>query len=406
MIEQARPSPANGYPAHAPDIVMLLLNNSGLGGAERRFAQVYQRLRRRGVAIALVINESLLAGLIRTGALDPDGIPDLVLKERVRRLAGSAFGSAGLRENHAPGRVQNALAFGLRKTDYLLACVSVGWWLLRRRPKLLHLVLGGAYVALPLQLTGWAPPAVVSVVAPGLREMVGSALGLRLYRLALRLARVVDALSEPIRDALVREGVAPERVRVSAGSCVDTARFRPASVKRPWVVFVGRLVPEKNPALFVEACALVHGRVPAARFFVLGGGPLQHDLVALAQRHGLGTCAEIRWCDQVETVLREALVFVSLQRTDNYPSQALLEAMACGAAVVATDVGLTWKLVDETVGLRVEAKPGSVADAVVRLLDNPAQATAMGQRGRERVMQQHSMDAYLDYLERVYKSAS
>jgi len=98
-------------------------------------------------------------------------------------------------------------------------------------------------------------------------------------------------------------------------------------------------------------------------------------------------------------------VCVSLQRTDNYPSQALLEAMACGAAVVATDVGLTWKLVDETVGLRVEAKPGSVADAVIRLLDNPSQATAMGQRGRERVMQHHSMDAYLDYLEGVYKSA-
>ena len=47
----------------------------------------------------------------------------------------------------------------------------------------------------------------------------------------------------------------------------------------------------------------------------------------------------------------------------------------------------------------------ALADAVIRLLNNPAQATAMGQRGRERVMQHHSMDAYLDYLERVYKSA-
>lgn len=410
MIEQARPSPANGHHSHAPDLAMLLLNNSGMGGAERRFAQVYERLRRRGVSIALVINESLLAGLIRTGALKPDGIPELVVKEPIGRLASYAIVGTGGEEAHdvsrvTPVRVRSVLALGLHKMDYLLACLSVGWWLLRRRPKLLHLVLGGAYVALPLQLAGWAPPAVVSVVCPGLREMVGSALGLRLYRLALRLARVVDALSEPIRDALVREGVAPERIRVSAGSCVDTIRFRPASVKRPWVVFVGRLIPEKNPALFVEACALVRDRVPAARFFVLGGGPLRHDLVVLVQRHGLEGCTEVSWCDHVETVLGEALVFVSLQRTDNYPSQALLEALACGAAVVATDVGLTWKLVDETVGLRVEAKPVSVADAVIRLLDNPAQATAMGQRGRERVMQQHSMDAYLDYLESVYKSA-
>jgi len=410
VIKQTRPTPANGHPSRAPDIAMILLNNSGMGGTERRFAQVYERLRRRGVSIALAVNESLLAGLTRTGALKPDGMPELVLKERIGWVASYAMGSAGGEEADADGRatpvrLKSALAFGLRKMDYLLACLSVGWWLLRRRPKLLHLVLGGAYVVLPLQLAGWAPPAVVSVVATGLREMVGSALGVRLYRQALRLARVVDALSEPIRDALVQEGVAPERIRVSAGSCVDTTRFHPASVKRPWVVFVGRLIPEKNPALFVGACALVHDRVPAARFFVLGGGPLRPDLVVLVQRHGLEGCTEVSWCDHVETVLGEALVFVSLQRTDNYPSQALLEAMACGAAVVATDVGVTWKLVDETVGLRVEAKPGSVADAVIRLLDNPAQATAMGQRGRERVMQHHSMDAYLDYLERVYKSA-
>lgn len=390
---------------------MILLNNSGMGGAERRFAQVYERLRRRGVSIALAVNDSLLAGLIRTGALKSDGRPDLVLKERIGRLASYAIGDAGGEAAHDTGRgvtlgrVRSALAFGLRKMDYLLACLSVGRWLCRRRPKLLHLVLGGAYVVLPLQLAGRAPPAVVSVVCPSLREMVGSALGLRLYRLALRLARVVDALSEPIRDALVREGVAPERIRVSAGSCVDTTRFRPASAKRPWVVFVGRLIPEKNPALFVEACALVHDQVPAARFFVLGVGPLRQDLVVLVQRHGLEGCTEVSWCDHVETVLGEALVFVSLQRTDNYPSQALLEAMACGAAVVATDVGLTWKLVDETVGVRVDTKPVSVADGVIRLLDNPAQATAMGQRGRERVMQHHSLDAYLDYLEGVYKSA-
>ena len=394
----------------APAVAMLLLNNSGIGGAERRFAQVYEGLRDRKIAISLVINESLLAGLRRTGVLVSNGAPTLVLKERVGRLARYVIGRASEGESHevgreTPGRMRTALAFGLRKADYAIGCLSVGWWLLRRRPKLLHLVLGGAYVVLPLQMMGWAPPAVVSVVNPSLREMVGSALGLRLYRLALRLARVVDALSESIRDALVQEGIAPERIWVSAGSCVNTTRFRPASVKRPWVVFAGRLIPEKNPGLFVEACALVRARVPAARFFVLGEGPLRHQVLALVQRQGLESVTEVGWRTQVESILGEAMVFVSLQRTDNYPSQSLLEAMACGAAAVATDVGLTWKLVDETVGLLVKAESASVADAVVRLLDDPCRATAMGLRGRERVMRQHSMDAYLDYLESVYQSA-
>jgi glycosyltransferase involved in cell wall biosynthesis len=170
------------------------------------------------------------------------------------------------------------------------------------------------------------------------------------------------------------------------------------------VVFAGRLIPEKNPTLFVEACALVRERVPHARFFVLGEGPLRVEVMTLVRQLGLEACVAVGWHEHVESVLGEALVFVSVQRMDNYPSQALLEAMACGAAVVATDVGLTRKLVDETVGALVKATPTDVAAAVARLLETPSRTTAMGRRGRERVVQHHSMESYLDYLEDLYRS--
>jgi glycosyltransferase involved in cell wall biosynthesis len=235
--------------------------------------------------------------------------------------------------------------------------------------------------------------------------MVGARPALWLYRLALRRASVVDALTDNIRQTLIREGIAAERIHVPAGSCVDTDRFRPALGKRRSVVFAGRLVPDKNPALFVEACAMVRPHVPDARFFVLGEGVLRSEIEALVRRHGLEAVVEVGWTPNVGIILAEAMVYASLQREENYPSQALLEAMACGAAIVATDVGLTWKLVDESVGMRVEAKPVAVADAVVRLLDNPDQAQAMGRKGRERVLRDHSLDAYLDYLEGVYANA-
>lgn len=399
---------------HAPPVAMLLLNNSSMGGAERRFGQIYAAFRRRKYPISLAINESLLAGLIRAGVLEPGETPELVLKERIGRVARRWFGcvsgearpgGSGNGQEGAWGRLAAVLAFGLRKLDYAVACVSVGWWLRARRPRAIHLVLGGAYVVLPLQMIGWAPPAVVSVVNPALRRMVGTPLGLRLYRVALRQATRVDALTEPIREALQREGIPPERITVSSGSCVNCARFRPAAQKRSWVVFAGRLIAEKNPCLFVEACALVHERVPSARFMVLGEGPLRSRVDALVKRHALDSCMEVGWRDQVEAILAEALIFVSLQQTDNYPSQALLEAMASGAAVVATDVGLTWRLVDETVGARVEAKPDCVAGAIVRLLNDVGLAGAMGARARERVERHHSLDTYLDYLEALYESA-
>lgn len=392
------------------EVAMVLLNNSSLGGTERRFALVYAGLRRRNLAISLVINESLLSGLMTAGLLPPDCAPDLVLKERAgtmaRRLLGRFAGGHAFEARGAMlSRSLAAIAFWLRKLDYAFGCLRIGAWLLRRRPKVLHLVLGGAYVALPLQMLGLAPASVVSVVCPSLREMVGSRLGLRLYRRALRHASVVDALTEEVRDGLHREGVPSERIRVSVGSCVDTTRFVSATARQPWVVFAGRLIPEKNPLLFVGACAQVHERVPTARFFVLGDGPLRPQVMGRLEREGLAGCTETGWRDRLEDILGQSLIFVSLQRMDNYPSQALLEAMACGNAVVATDVGLTRKLVDPSVGILVPADPTAVAEAVANLLENQAQAIAMGQRGRARVLESHSLEAYLNYVVSLYVAA-
>jgi glycosyltransferase involved in cell wall biosynthesis len=387
-----------------PSVALVLINNTGLGGAERRFAQVYEGLRRRNAPVALVINASLLARLRGAGLLTATDEPALILPEPMGRVA------ARLAQWMKPaGAAAGALAFGLRKLDYLLGCPRVFRWLRARRPQVMHVVLGGVYVALPLQMLHCTPPAVVSVTNPSLRAMVGAALGVKLFGLSLRRARIVDTLSNLIADAVRREGVDAARIRVAPGSSVDTARFRPAPAKRPWVVFSGRLIEEKNPALFIEACGLVAGRLrgtqPDLRFFVLGDGPLRADVERLIGRHGLQPLVRVGWLERVEPVLGEARVFVSLQRTDNYPSQALLEAMACGLAVVATDVGSTGKIVDGTVGRRVQADPAAVADAVVELLANPAQAEAMGRRARERVIRDHSMEAYLDYMERLYAHA-
>lgn len=405
MTDRPPSVPGRGLGA---DVAMLLLNNSGVGGAERRFARAYQGLRKRNMSVALVVNESLLTVLKQMGVLDDTDPPALVIRERVGKLARRVGGRSIELYADRQGllaRIRLAAAFWLRKMDYAMGCVSVGWWLMRVRPRVMHLVLGGVYVVLPLQLLGGAPPAVVSVTNPNLRKMVGTRPALWLYRLALRRASVVDALTDNIRQTLTGEGIASERIRVPAGSCVDVDRFYPAPAKRRWVVFAGRLLPDKNPALFVEACAMVRPRVPDARFFVLGEGVLQSEIEALVRRHGLEAVVEVGWTARVGIILAEAMVYVSLQREENYPSQALLEAMACGAAIVATDVGLTWKLVDESVGMRVEAKPVAVADAVVRLLDNPDQALAMGRKGRERVQRDHSLDGYLDYLEDVYAGA-
>ncbi|MEW6542983.1 MAG: glycosyltransferase [Nitrospirota bacterium] len=403
MTELLHETSSGGDACDPRSVALVLVNNNGLGGAERRFAQAYEGLRRRGVPIELVINESLRDGLVRAGLLAEAHRPGLLLPEPFGRLTQLLPPSPG-----DGGPVRNQLIFFIRKLDYGLGSLLLGRWLRRRRPAAVHLVLGGAYLAWPWQTLGLAPPAILSLVCPNLRELVGASLGLWLYRRAIKKARLVDALTDSIGETARREGAAPDRVRVSGGSLVDVARFQPAQAKRPWVVFAGRLIEEKNPLLFVQACALVRAQlkdaIPGVRFFLLGDGPLREEVEALIRRHGLDDCLEVGWREKVEPVLAQALVFVSLQRMDNYPSQALLEAMASGAAAVATEVGLTGKLVDETVGRLVQATPESVADAVLGLLRGPERAEAMGRRARERVVRDHSLDAYLAYLSGLYGS--
>ena len=387
------------------NIALILVNNTQLGGAERRFARAYTGLRRRNVRVALVINESLLAKLVGSGVLEPDNQPALVLRE--------PFGAAVralLRGWPQTGGARASLAFWLSKLDYVLGCITITGWLLLHRPRVMHLVLGGVYLAFPRQLMAGAPASVVSVVCPSIQQMVGAPVGERLYRTALQRAAAVDALTEPIRNEVVRLGVRDERVHVSPGSFVDSDRFAPSDMRCRWIVFTGRLVEEKSPMLFVEACAEVHrrtrDRMSDVRYIVSGDGPLRQDMEIAAERHGLSAVMTIGWRERVEDILPHALVFVSLQRMDNYPSQALLEAMACGCAVVATEVGQTWKLVDEHTGFRVAMKASAVADAVVWLLDNPEQAVKYGANGRDRVLKEQSLDTYLNYLQQVYDDAS
>jgi glycosyltransferase involved in cell wall biosynthesis len=389
---------------HRTDVAIVLINNTQVGGAERRFARVWTGLRRRSRSATLIVNRSLFRRLVRAGVLSHADAPVVVMPEPFGALACLVFGEIETRTG-----VVARLGFWLGKLDYVLGSWAMAWWLLIHRPRLIHAVLGGAYVVWPSQMLGLAPPTLLSMVCPSLRGMAGTGLGERLYRRALKRAAVVDALTDSIRDELIRSDTPADRIRVSSGSFVDTHRYRSREHKEPWVAFTGRLVEEKNPMLFVEACALIrrrlHGRLPRLRFFVVGDGPLRGEIDGAVARLGLSSCLETGWRDDVESVLGAAQVFVSLQRTDNYPSQALLEAMACECAVVATDVGQTNRLVDDRVGLRVESRAAAVADAVCRILEEPARARGMGRQGRRLVVESHSTDAYLDYVESVYAAA-
>ena len=368
----------------------ILINNTGVGGAERRFGRLFARMANDSPTALLVINRSLWRKLLEAGVVSGH-------EKRVWRLP-----EPWLRLAEGMGLRQGKLAFWLRKLDYLLfACMLLARYALATR-RVFHFVLGGAYIGFPLMVMRPDHRTVISVVDENLARLVGVFWSLPVYLFALRRCDGIDALTEGVRVDLVRRRIAGDKIVVSSGSVVDTVRFRPLPQKEPWVVFTGRLIDWKNPLLFVEAMPAIHRAVPCAQFYLLGEGPLRPQVEQALDRLRLRRFVELGFRADLAPVLGKARVFVSLQRQDNYPSQSLLEAMACGVVPVATDVGLTWKLVDETTGIRVKPDPGPIAEAVIALLQDPQRCDRLGRAARQRVLEQHSDERYRAYLGSLY----
>jgi glycosyltransferase involved in cell wall biosynthesis len=226
-------------------------------------------------------------------------------------------------------------------------------------------------------------------------------------------------------DALLADGWAAEHLpsvlgrhveRVPKG--VDTERFHPDGPSlreelrlhgRRVVIAVARLVPLKNLGLLLEAVALVCRRVAAVHLILVGDGPEAGALRARAATLGIADRVTFAgYVPQQETppLYRTADVFALSSDFDNSPN-AVLEAMACGLPVVATDVGGVREFVtDGAGGLVVPPRDAvALATALETHLVSPERARADGLRNRERAVSEFSWRVSAQRLLDVYRRA-
>ena len=205
---------------------------------------------------------------------------------------------------------------------------------------------------------------------------------------AFRCSRAIVVNSQDVAAYIVREYGAPRaRIRVIHNG-VDVERFRPAAGAAADrcgpIVTVGRLVVQKNHSLFLRAAAELVRRQADVRFTIVGDGPLRDTLEAEARQLGIG--AQVTFAGErsdVDAILRAASLFWLTSRWEGMPN-VVLEAMASGVPVIATDVGGTRELVRSgTDGVIV---PEGDVDAFVRhsqeLLADPARRWRCGQAAR------------------------
>lgn len=187
------------------------------------------------------------------------------------------------------------------------------------------------------------------------------------------------------RSALGRWG---KRIHVVSNG-VDIDRFRPVphpksapvGARSPLIVCVGRLARQKGQDVAIRAlAAMAH---PTARLRLVGDGVIRPDLVELARVLGVSDRVEyVGDSPHPEDHIREADIVVVPSRWDGM-SLALLEAMACGAAVIASTV--TGSSVVEGAGVLVAPDdPLPLARETDRLLADPVERARLGNAARAR----------------------
>jgi glycosyltransferase involved in cell wall biosynthesis len=232
-----------------------------------------------------------------------------------------------------------------------------------------------------------------------------SAAQIALQRYAYRCAHGVVANSNAAAGILEEEGVPRARVHVIPNG-VMLDRFAPRTDPRPvtTIVTVANLRREKAHEVLLAAAAQLAPRHPALQFLIVGDGPRDAELRALATT--LGVDAQVSFLghrEDVPALLAQADMFVLPSRSEAFPN-GVIEAMAAGLPVVASRVGGLLDLIDDgRTGLLVKPdSPVALVEAIESLLVSPARAAMIGASARQEVTQRYSFDRMVRAFEDLY----
>ncbi|MGE4582667.1 MAG: glycosyltransferase family 4 protein [Synechococcus sp.] len=294
----------------------------------------------------------------------------------------------------------------------------------RLKPDIVHasLTLSPLDFRLPELCQQLGVPLVATFHPPfdaGLRNITAGTqqLTYQLYAPALAKYDRVIVFSQLQADVLIRLGV-PEQRLVIIPNGVDINRWSPAIPSSPSpllqkvrerigpkriFLYVGRLATEKNVEALLQAWRVADPR--DSRLVIVGDGPLRSSLV-----NQYDDASVIWWGYEPDQGTRIALmqcaeVFVLPSLVEGL-SLALLEAMACGTACVATDAGADGEVLNDGAGIVMSTQgvTSQLRTLLPVLLEQPVLTAELGRKARERALDRYTINRNIDAIETLYAS--
>ncbi len=370
----------------------LVVGGLETGGTEKQIVELASRLDRGRF-------EPIICGLYGGGPL-----------ETVARDLGIQTVVLGRRSTRPDRKV-------IRMIRALLAWVRLTTYLVRNRPDVVHAFLYWAYV-----------PGAFAARLAGVPIFISSRRGLGVFKdgkpylqwlenVANGLTTMVLVNSQALYDdVLRRERIDAARVRlIYNGVQIDRPPIEqePDAIRgelgipsdAPVVGNIANLIPYKGHRDLIQAWALVAKRYPGAYLLLVGrDGGIGADLQQVGRELGVGDRVILAGArDDIAEILQAIDIQVLSSHQEGF-SNAILEGMVAGKPLVVTDVGGNAEAVENGVtGWVVPPHdPPAMAEALLRLLDDPEQARRMGAAGRQRACDRFGMDRMVNESANLY----
>jgi len=232
-------------------------------------------------------------------------------------------------------------------------------------------------------------------------------LAILIERVAGRFCSKIICVSDFDKNLALKYKIVSKEKIITIHNGVESQYFEHFEHSNIQIVFIGRLAQPKDPLLLLKSFNdLSFELKDKTQISIIGEGPKREELEKFIRKNKLE--GKIRLFgnvprEEVFEILKKSDIFVLISNWEGFP-YTIIEALSCGLAIVASEVGGVKEAVDNCGILVKRGSKEEIKNALGKLLKNPSLVREMGQSAQEKAKKEFSLDKMLEETKKTYKS--